>query len=71
MVRIAKKKGGFERNKILTLLLNAYPQFQPSKALEFRAVVLAKRKAPVSPDFRKESLNNVLGMRQKMGQLAR
>ena len=34
-----------------TLLLNVYPQFHPSRALEFRAVVLAKRKALVIPKF--------------------
>ena len=45
---------------IPTLLLNVYPQFHPSRALELLEVVLAKRKAPVSPIFRKESLNNVI-----------
>jgi hypothetical protein len=51
-----------DRHRILTLLLKAYPQFHPSRASELLAVVLAKRKAPVSPIFRKESLNNVLAM---------
>ena len=41
-----------------TLLLNVYPQFHPSRALEFRAVVLAKRKALVNPKFSAKSLNN-------------
>lgn len=33
---------------IITLLKNVYPQFHPNKALELRAVVVAKRKTPVS-----------------------
>ena len=35
-----------------------YPQFHPSNALELLAVVLAKRKTPVSPILRERSLNN-------------
>ena len=35
--------------KILTLLKKVYPQFHPSRAFELRAVVVAKRNAPVSP----------------------
>lgn len=31
----------------MTLLVNVYPQFQPSKAFEVRAVVPAKRNTPV------------------------
>lgn len=38
-----------QRNPKLTLLKNAYPQFQPSSASELRAVVLANRNTPVSP----------------------
>jgi hypothetical protein len=35
----------------LTLLQKTYPQFQPRRSLEFLAVVLARRKTPVSPIF--------------------
>ena len=35
-----------------------HPQFHPSNALELLAVVLAKRKTPVSPILRERSLNN-------------
>ena len=31
----------------MTLLVNVYPQFQPSRAFEVRAVVPAKRNTPV------------------------
>jgi hypothetical protein len=58
MVQIIHKIPTKEISIIPTLLLNVYPQFHPSRALEFRAVVLAKRKALVSPIFSKESLNN-------------
>ena len=36
----------------LTLLLNAYPQFQPRSAFELLAVVEANKKTPVSPRLR-------------------
>jgi hypothetical protein len=45
------------------LLLKAYPQFHPKSAFDDRAVVLAKRKAPVSPIFRVGSLNSVTTMK--------
>jgi hypothetical protein len=37
----------------LTLLQKTYPQFQPRRSLELLAVVLGKRKPPVSPIFRR------------------
>ena len=46
-----------------TLLWNAYPQFQPRSAFEFLAVVVANKKAPVSPLFRERSLSNVSACR--------
>ena len=36
----------------LTLLKNAYPQFQPRSASELLAVVVANKNAPVSPRLR-------------------
>ena len=47
------------RQRTPTLLQKTYPQFQPRRSLELLAVVLAKRKPPVSPVFRRGSLSNV------------
>lgn len=35
----------------MTLLVNVYPQFQPSSAFEVRAVVPAKRNTPVRAEL--------------------
>lgn len=37
-----------------------HPQFQPRRASDVRAVVLANKKTPVSPLFREGSLSNVI-----------
>lgn len=51
------------RTPYIMLLLNTYPQFHPSKALELRAVVLANRKAPVSPDWVLNNRNRICNKR--------
>lgn len=47
----------------ITLLVNVNPQFHPSSASDVRAVVLAKRKTPVSA-VKHDSLNNMTNSTQ-------